>query len=305
MTVVKRVGSWIERDGPLATVLTLPSLIWMVAIVGYPFLLVFWLSLHKQSTVEAGAPFVGLDNFIRIGQSEGFWHGARLTAVWTFANLVLIVPIGVLVASLLNLNYPGRRIVRTWSLLPWIFPIVVTILMWRWILDPVAGVANFLFLRSGLVDAPISFFSNATLAMATVVFVNVWRWTPFMVVVTLAALQTVPVELYDAAQVDGASSVQAYRHITLPLIAPAVASTSFILAIWLFNMFPPIWLMTQGGPLDATTTLPIAIYKQGLQLFRMSDAATISILLLILFVLPASILYYRFFGRERLAATEG
>jgi multiple sugar transport system permease protein len=304
MTAVKRVGSWIERDGPLATVLTLPSLIWMVAIVGYPFLLVIWLSLHKQSTVEAGAPFVGLDNFIRIGQSEAFWRGARLTVVWTFANLILIVPIGVLVASLLNLNYPGRRIVRTWSLLPWIFPIVVTILMWRWILDPVAGVANFLFLRSGLVDAPISFFSNATLAMATVVFVNVWRWTPFMVVVTLAALQTVPVELYDAAQVDGASSVQAYRHITLPLIAPAVASTSFILTIWLFNMFPPIWLMTQGGPLDATTTLPIAIYKQGLQLFRMSDAATISILLLILFVLPASLLYFRFFGRERLAASE-
>lgn len=305
MTVVKRVGSWIERDGPLATVLTLPSLIWMVAIVGYPFLLVFWLSLHKQSTVEAGAPFVGLDNFIRIGQSEAFWHSARLTAVWTFANLILIVPIGVLVASLLNLNYPGRRIVRTWSLLPWIFPIVVTILMWRWILDPVAGVANFLFLRSGLVDAPISFFSNATMAMATIVFVNVWRWTPFMVVVTLAALQTVPVELYDAAQVDGASSIQAYRHVTLPLIAPAVASTSFILAIWLFNMFPPIWLMTQGGPLDATTTLPIAIYKQGLQLFRMSDAATISILLLILFVLPVSILYFRFFGRDRLDATEG
>ena len=304
MTALKRVGSWIERDGPLAAVLTLPSLIWMVAIVGFPVLLVFWLSVHKQSTVEAGAPFVGLDNFIRISQSEGFWHGARLTVVWTFGNLILIVPIGVLVASLLNLNYPGRRIVRTWSLLPWIFPIVVTILMWRWILDPVAGVANFLFLRSGLVDAPISFFSNATIAMATVIFVNVWRWTPFMVVVTLAALQTVPVELYDAAHVDGASSVQAYRHITLPLIAPAVASTSFILAIWLFNMFPPIWLMTQGGPVNSTTTLPIAIYKQGLQLFRMSDAATTSVLLLILFVLPTSLLYFRFFGRERLDATE-
>ena len=119
--------------------------------------------------------------------------------------------------------------------------------------------------------------------MATVVFVNVWRWTPFMIVMTLAALQTVPEELYDAARVDGASNVQSYRHITLPLIAPAVAGTTFILAIWLFNMFPPIWLMTQGGPVDATTTLPIDIYKQGLQLFRMSDAATISILLLIIF----------------------
>lgn len=301
MRKVKRLGSWIERDAPLATILTMPSLLWMVGIVGYPALLVFWMSLHRQSTIEVGVPFVGLDNFIRLSQSASFWHSAKLTVVWTISNLILIVPVGVLVASLLNLNYPGRRIIRTWSLLPWIFPIVVTILMWRWILDPVAGVANFIFLRLGLADSPVSFFSNATLAMASVIFVNFWRWTPFMIVVTLAALQTVPEELYDAAQVDGASGLQAYIHITIPLILPAVASTSFILAIWLFNMFPPIWLMTQGGPIDATTTLPITIYKQGLQLFRMSDAATISVLLLLFFVLPVSMLYFRFFGRERIA----
>lgn len=305
MTTLKRLGPWIERDGPLATMLTMPSLLWMVGIVGYPALLVFWMSLHSQSTVEAGAPFVGLDNFIRLIQSANFWHSAKLTVIWTFANLILIVPVGVLVASLLNLNYPGRRVIRTWSLLPWIFPIVVTILMWRWILDPVAGVANYIFLRLGLVDAPVSFFANATLAMTSVVFVNFWRWTPFMVVVTLAALQTVPEELYDAAKVDGASGHQAYIHITVPLIMPAIASTSFILAIWLFNMFPPIWLMTQGGPVDATTTLPIAIYKQGLQLFRMSDAATTSVLLLLFFVLPVSILYFRFFGQDRIVTNRG
>jgi multiple sugar transport system permease protein len=299
VAISKLLRSWFERDGFLATILTMPSLLWMIGIVGYPALLVFWMSLHGQSTVEAGAPFVGFDNFIKLSQSADFWHSARLTVVWTFANLVLIVPFGVLIASLLNLNYPGRRIVRTWSLLPWIFPIVVTILMWRWILDPVAGVANYIFLRLGLVDTPVSFFSNATLAMASVIFVNFWRWTPFMIVVTLAALQTVPEELYDAAKVDGASGIQSYIHITIPLIMPAVASTSFILAIWLFNMFPPIWLMTQGGPIDATTTLPIIIYKLGLQLFRMSDAATVSVLLLIFFVLPISIIYFRFFGRER------
>jgi len=300
MILLKRLRSWIERDGPLAAILTMPSLLWMVGIVGYPAFLVFWMSLHRQSTVEAGAPFVGLENFIRLSQSADFWHSAKLTVIWTFANLILIVPIGVLVASLLNLNYPGRRVIRTWSLLPWIFPIVVTILMWRWILDPVAGVANYLFLRLGFMDAPVSFFSNATLAMSSVIFVNFWRWTPFMVVVTLAALQTVPEELYDAAKVDGASGLQTYLQITIPLIMPAVASTSFILAIWLVNMFPPIWLMTQGGPVNATTTLPIAIYKTGLQLFRMSEAAAISVLLLLFFVLPISLLYFRFFGRDRI-----
>lgn len=277
----------------------------MIGIVGYPALLVFWMSFHAQSTVEAGAPFVGFDNFIRLSQSADFWRSATRTVIWTSANLILIVPVGVLIASLLNLNYPGRPAIRTWSLLPWIFPIVITILMWRWILDPVAGVANYLFLRLGIVDAPVSFFSNAILAMATVVFVNFWRWAPFMTVVTLASLQTVPEELYDAAKVDGASGLQAYIYITLPSIMPAVASTTFILAIWLFNMFPPIWLMTQGGPVDATTTLPITIYKQGLQLFRMSDAATVSVLLLLFFVIPVSILYFRFFGKDRIATNRG
>lgn len=299
-TSLMRLESWFDRDGPLAAILTMPSLIWMIVIVGYPVLLVFWMSLHGRSTVEVDAPFVGLANFIRILQSPSFWHSTRLTVVWTFGNLILIVPFGVGIASLLSLDFPGSRVIRNWSLLPWIFPIVVTILVWRWMLDPVAGVVNYLLLRIGFVETPISFFRNATLAMSTVIFVNSWRWTPFMIVTTLAALQTVPEDLYDAAKVDGASGFRAYIHITLPLIMPAVTSTSFILTIWLFNMFPPIWLMTQGGPVNATTILPIAIYKAGFQQFRMSHAASISVLLLLFFLLPFSILYFRFFGQDRI-----
>lgn len=298
------IGRWLERDSTLARLLTIPSAIWILGIVGYPILLVIWMSVHQQATVETDAPFVGLENYLRVLQWPAFWEAAWRTTVWTASNLLLIVPIGVAIALLLNRRFVGQRFARTWMLLPWMFPIVVTILMWRWILDPVAGVMNYLLVNFHIIDSPLSFFGQGRLAMLTVILVNVWRWTPFMAVVTLAALQTVPSDLYDAARVDGATASQMFWQITLPLIIPTLASTGFILVLWLFNMFPPIWLMTQGGPVDATTTLPIQIYQQGMQQFRMSNAATISVLLLILFVLPLAILYFNTFGREREASVE-
>lgn len=295
-----KVSTFLERDGPLAALLTLPAVIWMVGIIGYPVGLVLWMSFHAQRTVEKSAPYVGLANYERILHKAEFWESAQLTITWTLGNLILIVPIGIAIAVLLNTQFFGQRQVRTWSLLPWMFPIVVNILIWRWILDPVAGVLNYIMLQLNLVDQPISFFANRNTAMLVVILVNVWRWTPFMAVVTLAAMQTISKTLYEAARVDGASSWTLFWRITLPMIGPSVANTAFILGIWLFNMFPPIWLMTQGGPADGTTTLPILIYRQGLQLFRMSDAATMSVLLLLLFVVPFTSLYLLTFGRRSL-----
>ena len=298
--IIRSIMAWLERDGPLSALLTLPSALWMIGIIGYPVGLVLWMSVHKLKTVETNPPYVGLDNYRKILDKPEFWDSTKLTITWALGNLVLIVPIGILIAVLLNTQFRGQRVVRTWSLLPWMFPIVVNILIWRWILDPVAGVLNYSLLKLHLISQPLSFFANRETAMLVVILVNVWRWTPFMAVVTLGAMQTISQTLYEAARVDGASSWDSFWHITMPLIRPAVANTAFILGIWLFNMFPPIWLMTQGGPADGTTTLPILIYKQGLQLFRMSDAATISVLLLLIFVVPFTTIYLATFGRRTL-----
>ncbi|MCL4236976.1 MAG: sugar ABC transporter permease [Anaerolineae bacterium] len=299
--LASRLLSWLERDGPLSFLLTLPSVVWMLGIIGYPVGLVFWLSLHNQRSIEKNVPFVGLDNYAKILHKSEFWESARLTVIWSLGNLLLIVPIGIAIAVVLNLQFYGQRTVRTWSLLPWMFPIVVNVLMWRWILDPVAGVLNYLMRQIGLVDQPVSFFASRETAMLAVILVNAWRWTPFMAVVTLAAMQTISGTLYEAARVDGASSWAIFWRITFPLIRPAVANTAFILVIWLFNMFPPIWLMTQGGPGDGTATLPVLIYKQGLHLFRMSNAATISVLLLVMFIVPFTTIYLVTFGRRKLS----
>jgi multiple sugar transport system permease protein len=294
-----RQAQWFERDSALASIFVLPASLWMVAVVGYPIALVFWMSVHQQATIEAGR-FVGLDNYLFILGRADFWESAWRTSIWTAGNILLILPFGLLTALLLNSTFVGKRFFRSWALLPWMFPIVVTVLMWQWILNPVAGVLNHVLLALGIVAAPISFFENGAASMMTVILVNVWRWTPFMAVVALAALQTIPTEYYEAARIDGASGARTFWHITLPLIWPTIANTTFILLIWLFNMFPPIWLMTRGGPGDATTTLPVHIYRQGLEQFRMSEAATISVLLLILFVAPLAAIYFRRMGAARL-----
>lgn len=302
--VFRNLLSWLERDGPLATLLTLPTVLWILGIVGYPVVLVLWISLNQQGTIGGESHFIGLEAYGRIITSPEFWSSAWLTLIWTFANLIVIVPVGVGIAVLLNIRFKGQRFVRTWMLLPWMFPIIMTMLTWRWMLDPLAGIVNYMLLQLHIIDSPMSFTSSGPMAMATVVFVNCWRWTPFLAVVTLAALQTVPVEMYEAAKIDGANVIQMFRRITLPLIMPALSSTAFILTIWLFNMFPPIWLMTQGGPGDTTRILPIMIYNQGLQQFHMDDAATTSVLLLLLFVLPMGIIYFMAFGRRQLVESE-
>lgn len=288
---MQRVATWFEKDGRLAALLVGPSVLWMLVIVGYPIILVFWLSVNDQALLTS-ARFIGLDNYLFILRSTDFWSSALRTIVWTIGNLVLILPLGVLIALLLNGRILGRRFFQTWMLLPWMFPIVVTVLMWRWMLDPIVGLLNHFLLVLHLVDKPMSFFENPTSAMIVVILVNAWRWTPFMAVVALAALQTVPEEYFEAARIDGATRLQVTWNITLPLIWPTLGNTMFILLIWLFNMFPPIWLMTRGGPVDATTTLPLLIYKRGLEQFRMSEAATISVLLLLLFVVPLAVLYF-------------
>lgn len=293
-----RLRNWTENDSVLAAVLSGPSVVWIFGIIAYPVILVLWMSVHAQGTVEAGAPFVGLSQYVDILQSTTFWQSAFLTVIWTVGNLLLIVVAGVGVAVLLDLRFFGSRTVQNWALLPWLFPIVVSILMWKWLLDPVAGVVSHLAIAFGLADEPISFFQTAPRAMGTVIFVNVWRWMPFMAIVTLAALKTVSRDLRDQAVVDGASGMQIFIHVTLAQIRPTVSSTAFIITIWLFNMFPPIWLMTQGGPGTATTILPILIYKRGLQSFKMGEASVISVLLLVVFVIPTAAAYFRTFGRE-------
>ncbi len=291
-----RRAHWLTPDIVLGYLLMIPSVVWILGIILYPLVFNVWVSLHRMSMLEAHAPFVGLANYVAMVRSPEFWDSLRLTCVWTFGSLMVIVPAGLGIALVLNQKFRGAAAVRTWVLLPWMFPVIVITLMWRWILDPMVGILNFFLVQTGITNAPISFL-DASKAMWTVILVNSWRWIPFMAVMLLAALQTVPLEILEASRVDGAGAWSRFRWVTLPHISPVLSVTIFMLTMWLFNMFPPIWLMTQGGPGGATLILPVKIYIEGFQVFRMSNGATLSVILLAFLALIMA-LYFRLSGER-------
>lgn len=278
----RRALEFLERDSVLAYLLIAPAGAWILGVVLYPVVFNIWVSFHAQRMAEP-APFIGLGNYRAALLSPEVWESLRLTLVWTFGNLLLIVPLGLITALLLNEPLRGVRMLRSWILLPWMFPVIVIVLMWRWMLDPAAGVVNRQLVELGLLTSGISFLGIAH-AMKTVIAVNAWRWVPFMAVVLLSALQTVQDELVEAAAVDGAGGWRQFRHIILPQITPTLSITTFMLTMWLFNMFPPVWLMTQGGPSGATMILPVKVYVEAFKVFRASFASTLSVLLLVVLI---------------------
>ncbi|MEW6046740.1 MAG: sugar ABC transporter permease [Bacillota bacterium] len=289
-----------RRQQWLGLLLAAPAMAWVLGLVVYPAALTIWLSFHNQRMVEPDPPWIGLAHYrILLGSTE-FWDSLLKTVLWTGLNLLFTVPAGVALAVLLNQDVPLIRPLRTWILLPWSFPIVVIALMWKWMLDPSLGIVNELLVRSGLTSGPVLFLSSRQVALVTVAAVNAWRWIPEFSVVVLAALATVPRELQEAASVDGASSWVTFWRITLPQIRPVILTVAFMFMMQVFNMFPPVWLMTAGGPGNATMILPVSVYVNAFQLFRLSRSAALSVLLLGVVVF-FSALYLRLL-RPRFAA---
>ncbi len=203
------------------------------------------------------ARFIGLDNFRRAFADQTFWMSLGRSAYWVAGNLVFQLALGLAFALVLNARFPLRGLVRGLILIPWVTPSAATAMMWIFMLDGQAGIVNDLLVRAGILDAFFPFLSRPATAMPSVILANVWSGVPFFTVMLLAALQSIPDELYEAARVDGASAAQAFRYVTLRLLLPTIVITSLLRTIWLSQYIETIFLMTGGGPADRTTTLPV------------------------------------------------
>ena len=180
-------------------------------------------------------------------------------------------------ALILEQNFPGVRVARTWIVLTWIVPTIVIVIVWRWLLSTSGGMINPILIELGVIRQPVGFFSSSVSAMTTLILINSWRWFPFVAVMLLAGLQRIPGELYEAAAIDGASRFARFRRITLPLLQPTLFVLMVIGTLLSFNVFDIVWLLTGGGPADATTTLPILIYRTAFKGYRLSEAAAMSV----------------------------
>ncbi|WP_412050181.1 carbohydrate ABC transporter permease [Hoeflea sp. Naph1] len=278
-----------------AFVFVAPALLMLVAILGWPLLSAVLLSLQDVRAVGSEGNWVGLANYRKVLSNAAFWNASWLSVVWVVANAALQTVLALTAALVLNQRFPGVRIARTWIILTWIVPTVVVVMIWRWLFSTSGGMINPLLMQTGIIDRPIGFFSSKWSAMATLVFINSWRWFPFIALMMLAGLTRIPSDLYEAARIDGASTFKRFTRITWPLLAPTLGVLVIVGTLLSFNVFDIIWLLTSGGPAGGSKTLPILIYETAFKGYRLSEAATVAVLASVL------LMAFAFFATRSLA----
>lgn len=270
-TRIKRARAW-----PFA----LPALIALVLVLLYPLIYNVWISLHVDRLSAQDGEFVWFENYVKVFQSGALLATLGRTLVFTIGSLVLQFIVGLASALALEAFPRAARVIRPLLLTPWVMPGVAVAAIWLAILNPITGLANRLL---GLVGVdPVQWLSTPTLAMLSLIVVNTWKSAPYWMLMLSAGLKTVPKEVVEAAKVDGASYLRIVWHVLLPGIRPVLATTSLLAFIWTFNYFDLAYLLTNGGPGDATTTLPFAIWESALKFNRFDQAAAYSVLSIVL-----------------------
>ena len=276
-----------------------PALIFLVVLIGYPLVTVLTDAFEHAHLVNPGVGgFAGLENFEKVVSDEHFFGAVSNTIVWTVGSVIGEFVVGLGAAVLLNRKMRGQGLFRVAIFIPWLVPIVVAGMTWEWMLNPDFGIINSMLTGSGLVESPVNFLGDKDWAMATVIFVNVWRSFPYYTISFLAAMQAIPDELYEAAALDGASAWRRFWSVTIPQLRSVALIIVFIHLIWTAVNFDFIWVLTQGGPNYATMTLPILIYRYSLQQFDVGAASALSTMMFLGTSL-IFVVYYRY--RRRLS----
>ena len=269
----------------IAYALIAPAAIYIILIVAWPLLETIRLSFTNSSL--AGEDYIGLENYQKMFSSKKFNGIVTRTFVWMFFSVSLKLIIGLIGAVLLNANLKGRSIFRVLVMPPWVVPIAIGMLGWLWLYNGYFGIIAGVGMRTDILDGPFGFLAYKQSAFISTIIADVWVGTPMVTVFFLAAMQGVPRDLYEAAYCDGASRWDWFFKITLPQITPVIITMSLLSAIWTFNSFEIIWILTEGGPRGSTTTLIIDTYKQALGNYKFGRGAARAVVVMILLMLFA------------------
>lgn len=292
------------RRGSLANYLfVLPALVYFSLTMLYPVAYNLRMSLEDVNVgtfLSGDAPFVGLDNYRTLLNDPVFRKAIRLSLIFTGGSLLFQFTIGFALALFFNRPFPGNGLLRALFLLGWMLPTVVSGSLFRWMLDGDFGVINYALRELSLIDKNRYWLIDPDTALLGTILANIWVGIPFNMVLLLAGLQNIPVSLYEAASVDGANAWQRFRSLTLPLMRPVALSVLLLGIIYTFKVFDLVYVMTGGGPVDATNVLPIQTYKLSFTFFRFGEGAAAATLLLVGLIGVA--LAYLFWTRREEAA---
>jgi len=268
-----------------------------LAFVVYPALDAIRLAFYSKLPFRNTFTFVGLENFRYVLADPVFWASARQAVVWTGVSILLQTVFGVAIALLLHQAVPDINLFRGLLLFPYMVPTVVIALIWRWMFNPEFGVVNATLKSTGVLHGDIYWFSDPSWAMVSTILLNVWKFTPFVVICVLARLQTIPVEIVEAAHVDGAGAWRAFLHITVPQLKTVLAVVVVFRTIWTFNKFEEIYLLTRGGPGTSTFNLAVYAFEQTTANLKLGVAAATGVIMLV-FLFAGSVFYLRLMRQQ-------
>jgi multiple sugar transport system permease protein len=266
--------------------LLLPSVAVLAVLLLYPIAKAFFTSLgrHVLFRPQATSAFIGLDNYLYTLSDPRTWHSLYLAALYSGVVVGGSMLVGLATALAVRRPFRGRAIYRVAIIIPWVVPPVATSLVWSWMLDYQFGVVNHLLRAVHLIDLPLGWLTTVRWAMPSMFLVGIWKMYPIASVMLLAGLQTIPDELYEAAEIDGADRFAGFRYVTLPGLKPVYGILALLLTLWSFKSFTYIYIMTGGGPSQATETAVVLVYTQAFKFFDFGVASALGIVMLLILV---------------------
>jgi multiple sugar transport system permease protein len=291
-------GYGVERqEAALAWWLVAPAVGAILLVALFPLAWTLWESLHLHDLRMPWLkrPFIGLGNYLEALGDPRFWASLAHTGFFALASVSLELVLGTVLALAMNRAFRGRGLMRASVLVPWAMPTVVSGLLWKFMFDGDAGIANAALVKVGVLDHPIVWFIQTGLAWVPVILADVWKTTPFVALLLLAGLQNIDRSLYEAARIDGASAWRQFRFVTLPLLRPAILVALIFRTLDAFRVFDLIYVMTGGGP--GTSTEPIALYTFNalLQYLRFGYGSALSVIVFSV-TFGLALIYIRFLG---------
>ncbi len=295
-TVSLKKRLW-NSEARLAYILLAPTVLFLVAFMFYPIAYVFVMSVFRTNKLSDLTRFVGLANFVDRFQDHEFWMAAFRSLVWTASGVMVKFLMGMLIAVLLNVSYKGRKAVRLAFIIPWASSVPISALLWQWVYHPEFGLLNHTLKMLGLWANPPAWLGAPTSAFIACMWVDIWVGIPFFALVFLAGMQAIPKELYESAHMDGAGGVRSFFSITVAGIRELILISTLLSAIWTFNDFNVIFILTRAGPANSTNILITSVYMNAFIDLRFDWAAVQSVVTFAILTI-VSIVYARFYFKR-------
>ena len=278
-----RFPRWLCPLSSPGTIFVLPAALLVLVVIAYPFAAAIWISLTNKTVAGPPPDFVGLANYARILQRSDFWATLQNTMLFAGGTLALSLVFGLALGLALHRVTNGRNVLGALILLPWIVPTVISTLVWLWMYNPFAGVLNYLLLGAGIVAQPVNWLGTPSLAMAAVIVVSAWRNIPYFGVITLAGMEEVPRELYEASGMDGANAIQQFVHVTMPALKGILFVYSTLVFVQTAYDFALIYILTRGGPAGGTEVLSVKSFMTAFETGQMGVGVAIPVFVFPLF----------------------